>query len=167
MTKVSIRPLAIGDEHWLHKAVQNPNLNHWFIGKPEPYLQKDAYQFVSEKVISPNYRMGVFVDEQGAGGVNLRQPNHHEARHLLSYWISPEHQGKGVAFAGVSEFLKLIRMRHHEFEICAVVETDNWPSIKLLSKLGFYQSGISFLEAKNRRAGESIKVFEYTLKRTD
>lgn len=168
MAEISVRSLCPGDQHWLYQAVQDTDLNFWFIGKPEPYLPEDAYRFVSEKITRrpyPDYRMGVFVDGQGAGGINLRQSDHDKSRHLLSYWVVPKHQGKGVAFVAVSEFLRVMDMLHPWLKICATVETNNQPSIRLLTRLGFLESGTCFLEAKNRRAGEPIKVFKFDRKR--
>lgn len=167
MAKVSVRSLCAGDQHWLYQAAQDTGLNYWFIGKPEPYLPEHAHRFVSEKITDrpyPDYRMGIFVDGEGSGGINLRQSDHDKSKHLLSYWIVPKHQRKGVAFAAVSEFLRIMDMLHPWLRICATVETTNQPSIKLLSKLGFDEVGTCLIQAKNRRAGELIEAFKFVRK---
>ena len=41
-----IRPLHLGDQHWLHRKLQDKELAHWLLGVPDPYFPEHAYRYV-------------------------------------------------------------------------------------------------------------------------
>lgn len=88
---------------------------------------------------------GIFaieLDGVPVGGVNWWQSEWNGEQTLETGWfVVPEAQGRGVAFAGVSAALADARLRSERRHVLAFPATDNRASNRLCARLGFDRLG--------------------------
>jgi len=93
------------------------------------------------------------VDGEAAGHV-LSWPS--EGRRYVGYWLAREFWGRGLATAGLAEYLGEVRER----PLHALVSTDNVGSIRVLEKCGFVEIG----PADDKLADEGVPGLLYELR---
>jgi len=93
------------------------------------------------------------VDGLAAGHV-LSWPS--EGRRYVGYWLAREFWGRGLATAGLAEYLGVVRER----PLHALVSTDNVGSIRVLEKCGFVEIG----PADDKLADEGVPGLLYELR---
>lgn len=161
-----VRPLRLGDQHWLHRAVQDPEVSYWLLGMPDPYFPEHAHRYVNDPTKPESeYRLGIFVDDEGVGGIQLKSSRSDSSKVILGYWIKRCKWGTGLAYDAVSAFLNVVNKKHPGATIHATVEPGNEPFIKLLQRLNFKENGTVPCTPIHRRAGEMLELlrFEFSL----
>lgn len=105
------------------------------------------------------------LDEEIVGNICFKSIDHTVKKVEIGYWLSEQHQGKGVVTKSVAA---LIAMAFNELNMDKVelfVATENRPSRNVCERLGFaLEAIITEAEALNGRVYDHV---QYGLKRTD
>jgi len=100
-------------------------------------------------------RVVVFVGGVRVGSIVLLSNKLDKDSPLLGYWIVPEHQKAGIATEAVGQVVR--EVHKNGYSVGAVVLRNNISSINLLKKLGFSQSGVSYINNHLTIQYKSIK----------
>lgn len=112
-----------------------------FVGDGQPWQDNAIHARVSAALdLVPLERSGSvrwFIAEESGEPVGLVVSTRRESAVEIGYWVSPEHWGKGVAGAMVSEAVIVIPELFSVRSLVASVDPANVASVRILSRLGF------------------------------
>jgi RimJ/RimL family protein N-acetyltransferase len=120
-----------------------------------PSRDREAFERHWQRILANDQNLIRVIDVDGepAGHV-LSWPA--EGRRYIGYWIAREFWGRGLATAGLTEFLGELQER----PLHALVSTDNVASIRVLEKCGFVEVG----PADDKLADEGVPGLLYELR---
>lgn len=167
---VQIREMKRGDVEEFHHMTSKPGFYYYcFDGSREAVESFVGEGISSQKFGSGDLRksfmMAVLDSDDGKliGHVTLdildKAPDYFD----LAYFTDPDFQGRGIATEASGLLLRHIFNQNHLDKVIATVHPDNIPSQKVLTKLGFVDTGeMTTVESTN---GDNIRMcFELSRK---
>lgn len=144
--RLVLRKVNQDDAEIVLEGYSDPRVNQFmsvsYHSIEEVKVQLDWYE--SLLVEETGIWWGICLNEDGKmignGGFHKWEHNHRKAE--LGYWILPEYQGRGLASEAITAMIKFGFEDILLHRIEAEVETENGPSSRILSKMGFYLEGI-------------------------
>lgn len=93
----------------------------------------------------------------GDVGLHFLLPDNEQTE--IGFTLSPEHQGRGYAFEGVTAVIQYLFHNLEKHRIVASVDPNNTASIALLKKLGMRNEGLFKKSVRIRGAWEDDMVY--------
>ena len=143
---VEIRYFRAGDERDLVLHANDPevvaSLRDSF---PHPYTHQDAVQWIeaSGQDTINSIQRAIVLDDKVIGGIGaLRDSDVHRYNAEVGYWLGKSHWGKGYATQSLQLFVSWLFANTDLNRLYAGVFGFNQPSMRVLSKAGFWQEAI-------------------------
>lgn len=134
---IALRPVRVGDEHWIHEACQDRDIQRW-TQVPRPYTLEHAHEFVGD----PSRGLVTMVIEDQTSGEPLGMISIHTFDQRtrcadIGYWIDPGHRRRGVASSAVRLIVDLAVARFGAHTVIASIARDNSASRRVVESVGF------------------------------
>jgi len=88
------------------------------------------------------YRMGIWIDEQIAGGLSLENIDPMHRRAMIGYWLSYEHEGQGLMTAAVRAIIDYGFGERALATLSLRAATDNKRSRAVAERVGMRYEGV-------------------------
>jgi RimJ/RimL family protein N-acetyltransferase len=150
---VTLRPLEDRDVDTIYRQVTDPESIRMAAFTAENQTDRGAFLARTSRLradTSVSHRV-IEVDGVVAGTIGLFRV---DDRPEVTYWIGPEHWGKGIATAA----LQLVLAETSERPIYARAASDNVGSLRVLEKAGFRRIGVDrgFAHGRGEETQETI-----------
>lgn len=154
---VRLREVMAGDLEVFFEQQKDPDANYMAAFTAKDPSDRDGYMGYWTKVLddeSITWRTILYGDDIAGSVLRFEQ----FGKPSVSYWISKEYWGKGVATEALRQFLRLVETR----PLYARAAKDNIASIRVLEKCGFVLSGEEkgFANARGEEIAEVVMKLE-------
>ena len=157
--RLVIKKPELKDNQFLIKALNNWEVVKWLVRVPFPYTLKDADHWITH-LTKNNYAFNIFLQKQLIGGIGLERENKHSS-YALGYWLTQEHWGKGYTTEACKKLLAYSAQELKIAKIKSAYLINNDKSAKVLKKIGFQETGISYKYSLSRK--EEVEHIELEL----
>ncbi|OEF25575.1 GNAT family N-acetyltransferase [Vibrio rumoiensis] len=125
---------------------QQEYLSQWLAWPPHAKTEDFFLRFVRQSLL--DYAEGksmtcvIIYQEKLVGNISFNTINHRLKTAEIGYWLSQEHQGKGIITRAVSKFIDIAFTDLDLEKIQISAGVDNLPSRKVCERLGMKLEGI-------------------------
>ncbi len=159
-----LRPYEVADFEALYAAVDGSrqHLNKWLpwvaaTTRPEhsmEFIQKSMQELHDQQSLV----MGMFYDDELVGGVGMHEWHHDTKRAQVGYWISKDHEGRGIVTRSLEGFIGYLfsAVGLNKLEIHYVAA--NKRSGAVAQRLGFVTEGLIRQSAMRNGVTEDVVV---------
>lgn len=128
--RLRLYPLAARDEAGVLAGLNDPEIASWLATTPYPYTAQDFRTYIAT---APEGETFAIHDSAGFAGLIGGGAE-------LGYWVARHAQGRGYAFEAAAALLKAV-FEFYNGPIAAGYFTGNIASAKILTRLGFHETG--------------------------
>jgi aminoglycoside 6'-N-acetyltransferase len=131
--RLTLRPLAPGDEEELRRIHWTPEVRHWW-DEPDAGFPWDELE---------STRLTIVVDGRIAGMIQYAEETEPKYRHAaIDLFVDPALHGQGVGTEAVRRVVRLLidELGHHRITIDPA--TDNIAAVRSYTKVGFKPVGV-------------------------
>jgi RimJ/RimL family protein N-acetyltransferase len=159
--RLVLRPYRPDDVDAVHRACQDPGIQHWITAIPVPYTLEVAHTFVTETTVrerAEGRALSVAIEADGelvgSSGVYPRAEGRLGPE--IGYWVAPWARGRGYA-AEAARGLADWAFAHGAGRVHLFADVRNHPSVAVARRAGFTQEGVvrGCLEYRNGSRGDA------------
>ena len=106
---------------------------------PNPYTEQDAHNFIESVQAKTNiYDFAIQVGEEAVGGISCTPQSDIERLNAeIGYWIGEKYWNKGIMSRALKDAVHYIFQNTPLIRLYANVFESNYPSMRVLEKVGF------------------------------
>ena len=140
--RLLLRPFKFSDVDDVYAYASDPQWGR-FLPVPDPYLRRDAEEFVARSVLRPSDRplFAITLDGTAIGAIELSIYEANGAA-TLHYAISREHWGKGLMVEAATALIDWVFSEFGLVKVGAWADLENRQSWRVMEKLGMTREGV-------------------------
>ena len=165
MSEVFLVPVSEEHAPWLQKLASDPAISDT-TRLPSPYPDNGARQWIQYVVprhaAGTEYAFSIFAGTEIVGVIGFTDLDGQNRSAEFGYWIGKPFWGRGLASEAGSRALRFIFEATDTACVTAMVLDRNLASRRVLGKLGFGETGVSWNEHPEHAPGEPARQYRLT-----
>lgn len=145
---ILLRSLETSDAEQLFSAVNKhrSHLRPWLPWVDATTKPEHSLEFIQQSIARQSKQeglaLGIFFNKELIGGMGMHDWNHYLKKAQLGYWITKEHEGKGIVKACLEHFIDFLFLKVGLNKVEIQFMPENKRSAILAERTGFKTEGI-------------------------
>jgi ribosomal-protein-serine acetyltransferase len=145
---IVLRSYTAGDADELFAAVNGSrkHLHPWLEWVDKTLKPEHSLQFIQQSLHElhnqQSLALGIFLDGKVVGGIGMHEWDHATRRAQAGYWLSKEHEGKGIIHRSFMKFLEFLFIKIGLNKVEVHFFPENERSARVAERLGFRIEGV-------------------------